>query len=875
MAGDGKTPKVDSDSQAKGNVKKEDKKKEAKKEEMSEEDQAKKAELDLLAERVRDADPGVQKLALDTLSAEIRSSTSSMTSVPKPLKFLRAHYDPLKEFYAAMQPSPNKVKLADILAILAMTMSPDGKRESLNFKLQGETEALGAWGHEFVRNLAGEIGAEFNERTTAEPRGDVTDLLKLVRDIVPYHMKHNAEPEACDLLMEVDLLPEIKDMVDKDNFKRVCLYLTSCATYVAEPEDSEILKVVCDVFRLQNQLPDAARIAIRLGDQALVSEIFESATDIIAKKQIAFLLARNQLHLPQSDDDNINAILNNDKLSENFLALGRDLDVHEAKVPEDIYKSHLTEGRSGVAASVDSARQNLASTFVNAFVNCGFCHDKLMTVDEKWLHKNKDHGMMSAAASLGLILLWDVDEGLSQIDKYLYSTQEYIKAGALLAVGIVNSGVRNECDPALALLSDGDALDSKQPIIRTGAIVGLGLAYAGSCREEVQQLLAPIVADAKQPVDIWALSALSLGMVFIKSANTEVADCLVAAILERDAAEGSLNDTMTRFACVAIGLVYLGHQEKVNSTLERLSAMKGDFAQYCKFTVEGCAYAGSGNVLKVQQLLSTCSDHLDDKNAHQAVAALSIALVSMGEELGADMSIRQFDHMLQYGEPNIRRAVPLGLGLLNISNPRVTVMDTLSKLTHDADAETAQCAIFALGLIGAGTNNSRIAGLLRQLAAYYVKEQNHLFIVRIAQGLLHIGKGLLTLSPMYSDRLLLSSVGLAGLVVVLHAHLDVKNIILGKYHYLLYFLATSMYPRMLVTVDENLKPLPVSVRVGQAVDIVGQAGRPKSITGFQTHTTPVLLMYGDRAELATDEYLPATPVLEGFVILKKNPDFVE
>jgi 26S proteasome regulatory subunit N1 len=112
--------------------------------------------------------------------------------------------------------------------------------------------------------------------------------------------------------------------------------------------------------------------------------------------------------------------------------------------------------------------------------------DKLMTVDEKWLHKNKDHGMMSAAASLGLILLWDVDEGLSQvrlepfrrgclawlslrplqlrlqlsaalgcaaeqIDKYLYSTQEYIKAGALLAVGIVNrrASARRLTPPAL------------------------------------------------------------------------------------------------------------------------------------------------------------------------------------------------------------------------------------------------------------------------------------------------------------------------------------------------------------------------------------------------------------------------------------------
>ena len=80
---------------------------------------------------------------------------------------------------------------------------------------------------------------------------------------------------------------------------------------------------------------------------------------------------------------------------------------------------------------------------------------------------------------------------------------------------------------------------------------------------------------------------------------------------------------------------------------------------------------------------------------------------------------------------------------------------------------------------------------------------------------------------------------------------------------------------MLVTVDEELKPLSVSVRVGQAVDIVGVAGKPKSITGFQTHTTPVVIAYGDRAELATDEYIPATPVLEGFVILKKNPDFEE
>lgn len=35
--------------------------------------------------------------------------------------------------------------------------------------------------------------------------------------------------------------------------------------------------------------------------------------------------------------------------------------------------------------------------------------------------------MLSAAASLGLIHLWDVHGGLTPIDKYLYTSEEYIK----------------------------------------------------------------------------------------------------------------------------------------------------------------------------------------------------------------------------------------------------------------------------------------------------------------------------------------------------------------------------------------------------------------------------------------------------------------
>ena len=86
-----------------------------------------------------------------------------------------------------------------------------------------------------------------------------------------------------------------------------------------------------------------------------------------------------------------------------------------------------------------------------------------------------------------------------------------------------------------------------------------------------------------------------------------------------------------------------------------------------------------------------------------------------------------------YGEPQIRKAVPLALGLISASKPQLPIIDALSKYSHDQDLEVALNAIFAMGLVGAGTNNARLAQMLRQLAVYYATEADCLFVVRIAQ----------------------------------------------------------------------------------------------------------------------------------------------
>ena len=55
---------------------------------------------------------------------------------------------------------------------------------------------------------------------------------------------------------------------------------------------------------------------------------------------------------------------------------------------------------------------------------------------------------------------------------------------------------------------------------------------------------------------------------------------------------------------------------------------------------------------------------------------------------------------LQYGDSVTKRSVPLALALLSASNPQLPVIDTLSKLSHDIDAETAHNAILAMGIVG-------------------------------------------------------------------------------------------------------------------------------------------------------------------------------
>lgn len=78
-------------------------------EELSEEDQKLKDELDMLVERLSEPDSSLYKPALEAIKTTIKTSTSSMTAVPKPLKFLRPHFETLEEAYESWPEGEDKV----------------------------------------------------------------------------------------------------------------------------------------------------------------------------------------------------------------------------------------------------------------------------------------------------------------------------------------------------------------------------------------------------------------------------------------------------------------------------------------------------------------------------------------------------------------------------------------------------------------------------------------------------------------------------------------------------------------------------------------------------------------------------------------------
>jgi 26S proteasome regulatory subunit N1 len=133
-----------------------------------------------------------------------------------------------------------------------MTYSDTEPRGTLRYRLlsasllppASKISEPGSWGHEYVRHLAAELGEEYTVRQEGEeavpaptaegdadkPKpapvpGTIKDLRDLGLECATFFLGHNAEPDAVDLFVELEIVDRITDLVDANTFSRVCAYM--------------------------------------------------------------------------------------------------------------------------------------------------------------------------------------------------------------------------------------------------------------------------------------------------------------------------------------------------------------------------------------------------------------------------------------------------------------------------------------------------------------------------------------------------------------------------------------------------------------------------------------------------------------------------
>lgn len=182
-------------------------------------------------------------------------------------------------------------------------------------------------------------------------------------------------------------------------------------------------------------------------------------------------------------------------------------------------------------------------------------------------------------------------------------------------------------------------------------------------------------------------------------------------------------------------------------------------AAFIESMITICAYAGQGNIEVIQNLIVALTDAIqgrvaaeealdihkldqgkvnkpvrennvvaesgqpsiiDDRNIWpgdnlepSTVLVVGLGFLAGECDIARHMIVRFAERVMKYGDVHAKRAVPFLLAMSSLGVMSNEIVDDLSKLCLHYDKETAFNSLLALGLVGCGTQNFKIAGILR------------------------------------------------------------------------------------------------------------------------------------------------------------------
>ena len=87
-------------------------------------------------------------------------------------------------------------------------------------------------------------------------------------------------------------------------------------------------------------------------------------------------------------------------------------------------------------------------------------------------------------------------------------------------------------------------------------------------------------------------------MIYVGTCDPDAVQSILQTLMDKD--EEALNDPFMKLFALGLGLLFLGQQSACEASMELCNLINNpQTASFVELCIETCAYAGSGNVLKI------------------------------------------------------------------------------------------------------------------------------------------------------------------------------------------------------------------------------------------------------------------------------------
>jgi len=767
-------------------------------------------EIQVILDNLKNTDPGVTQSALNMLVQKLRTSTSVASAIPKMLIYLISQKGALKDKLETLSGENRKI-MADVLSVISATS--DGI-ESLQYRMEGGATPLEIWGHQYIKKLSSDITKVHVENIEVKKE----PMEMIMKEVLTSLFQFNSECEAIDLLIEVDRIEMAPNYIDRDNLDRACTYLYSIAPYLSREERAKVNGSLIEIHRKTGQVVEYTNLMVKERRFEELEQVLKTEPEEI-QMQIAYVLSKHRVFL-QAGSEKVQRIING------YHMKGINQYVSERLELNKIGKNRAVGGGS----------------FPEALTKATFSEEKIQEQENKKSYK------ISSQGSKGLLYLYNSSKAIEELEENLFSEDGYLKVSSILALSASMCTMQDDNETVLALVRESFNTNSTtQKIV---LLHSLALQYTGTCRKDVYDLVKE--SAHSEQIEISLFSMFVMGCIYAQSCNVEIFTEVLLVFSERIS-----KSIFSKYAMLGVALIFLGGEDRIEQVAELVASVE-EYGVALSILLNGISYFGTGNTKILHKVLKDAleegtpnlSEEEEEEEAYleykHVFSILSVALISAGEETLVNMATHTLEGVMLLDIPRVQMAVPLALSILHMSSAKAEVIEVLKRSAHSGDPSVVVSSIGALGVVSAGSSNSRVQNALEQMEGFCGKGAAG-SALKIAEGLLYLGKGMMKLS-MFTGGIA-SPRKVSGMLGFIFALLDGGSFVLDKYYFILMLLTPSITPKYLVTVDSEGAPVKAQVRVGGKVDVSGVAGRPKRLSGSQVRETPVVLQLNEGAEL--------------------------